>query len=82
MPASPRVQLDAGGWPSLLPPLPPLAWQVTRAGLLEWQGMDCTGAPELRLCGGGPNPALLAARVLAGELPRSTSPATRSWPAT
>jgi len=67
--AGKTVQIDAGGWPSLLPPLPPLAWQVTRAGLLEWQGMDRTGAPELRLSVAADNPALLAARVLAGELP-------------
>lgn len=64
-----RVLLDA--WPSLLPPPPVLAWQITPAGLLEWSGADAVGAPapELLLRVDAANPALLLARGLVGEAP-------------
>lgn len=64
------VQVDVSGWPSLLPPLPALAWRITPAGLLEWCGPG--GGPvaaDLRLGLVADNPALLAARLLSGDLP-------------
>jgi ubiquinone biosynthesis protein UbiJ len=63
------VQIEAAGWPSLLPPPPSLAWRITPAGLLEWCGADPPPAPELRLRLAADNPALLAARLAGGELP-------------
>ena len=61
--------LRAVNWPSLLPPPPALAWRVTAAGLLEW----CTGEPpprpDLAVDIEAGNPALLMARMLAGERP-------------
>jgi ubiquinone biosynthesis accessory factor UbiJ len=63
------VQIEAQGWPSLLPPLPPLAWRITPAGLLEWCGAEASPASELHLRVKADNPALLAARVASGEMP-------------
>lgn len=63
------VRIEVSGWPRLLPPLPPLAWRITPAGLVEWCGPEGLDAAELRLSVQGDNPALLAARVLAGDLP-------------
>lgn len=81
--AGKTLQIEAAGWPSLLPPLPLLAWQVTPAGLLEWCGSpagaetdaaEAAGLPppivpqlQLRVAAG--NPALLALRVAGGEMP-------------
>ena len=63
------VQIEAMGWPALLPPPPSLAWRITPAGLLEWCGAEPPPASELRLRLAADNPAWLAARLLAGELP-------------
>ena len=63
------LQIEATGWPRLLPPLPALAWRVTPAGLLEWCGLDVASGAELRLTVPADNPALLAARLAVGELP-------------
>jgi ubiquinone biosynthesis accessory factor UbiJ len=63
------VQIDVTGWPRLLPPLPGLAWRVTPAGLLEWCGAAPPPAAELRLSVVADNPALLAARLVGGEMP-------------
>lgn len=62
--------LDAQGWPSLLPPLPALAFRVTPAGLLEWCGADVPEAPDLRVSIDASNPALAVLRTLGGERPR------------
>ncbi|HNT38821.1 MAG TPA: hypothetical protein PKO45_06835 [Rubrivivax sp.] len=43
--AGKTLQIEAAGWPALLPPLPALVWQVTPAGLLEWCG---DAVPEAR----------------------------------
>ncbi|MCC7099130.1 MAG: hypothetical protein IT500_06035 [Rubrivivax sp.] len=67
--AGKTLQIEAAGWPALLPPLPRLAWQVTPAGLLEWGGEQGTADPELRLRVLADNPALLAARLAGGEMP-------------
>lgn len=63
------VQLEAAQWPSLLPSLPVLAWRITPAGLLEWAGSSPTTPPELTVRLMADNPALLAARLFAGEAP-------------
>lgn len=74
--AGKTLQIEAAGWPALLPPLPLLAWQVTPAGLLEWCGGADAGvdagpplAPQLQLRVAADNPVLLAARMAAGEMP-------------
>lgn len=56
-------------WPSLLPPPPALAWRVTPAGLLEWCGSDPPAQADLTALVEAANPALLMARMLAGERP-------------
>lgn len=61
------IQLD--GWPALLPRVPTLVWRITPAGLLEWAGLEPEGAAELQVHVDASNPALLAARALAGERP-------------
>jgi ubiquinone biosynthesis protein UbiJ len=63
------VRVEASAWPRLLPPLPPLAWRVTPAGLLEWCGPQALDAAELHLGVQADNPALLAAQLLAGDRP-------------
>ncbi|MBC7938526.1 MAG: hypothetical protein H7Z19_01985 [Chitinophagaceae bacterium] len=67
-----RLELQFTAWPGLLPAPPQLAWRITPAGLLEWCGLKSDGVElpadlSLRLDAG--NPALLAARLLAGEPP-------------
>ena len=60
------VVLSLAGWPKLLPPPPVLAWRVTPAGLLEWCA-EPGATPDLAVQIDASNPALLAARALAGE---------------
>jgi ubiquinone biosynthesis accessory factor UbiJ len=75
--ATQRLQRHAGrslvmkitGWPSLLPPPPTLAWRVTPAGLLEWCGPDSPSDANLTVQLDAPNPALLLAKMLAGDAP-------------
>lgn len=67
--AGKTLQIEAAGWPALLPPLPALAWCVTPAGLLEWCAQALPAPAELRLCVSAENPALLAARVAGGQMP-------------
>jgi ubiquinone biosynthesis protein UbiJ len=62
------MQLQFEHWPGLLPPLPPMAFRVTAAGLVEW----CAEAPpdaDLRIAVDASNPALLVARSLVGDRP-------------
>jgi ubiquinone biosynthesis protein UbiJ len=56
-------------WPKLLPPPPVLAWRVTPAGLLEWCGVEGVPTPDLAVQLDAANPALVLARMLAGEVP-------------
>jgi ubiquinone biosynthesis accessory factor UbiJ len=56
-------------WPGLLPAPPVLAWRVTPAGLLEWCGEQGAPTPDLAVQLEAPNPALLVAKALAGEMP-------------
>jgi ubiquinone biosynthesis accessory factor UbiJ len=61
--------LQLTGWPTLLPKPPELAWRVTPAGLLEWCG-PLQGPPsDLTILLDASNPALLLARLVAGEPP-------------
>lgn len=62
--------LQPDGWPTLLPPLPPLAFRVTPAGLFEWCGPDAPDSPDLRVGIDASNPALALVRTLTGERPR------------
>ena len=63
-----RVQFD--GWPSLLPPLPPTAFRVTPAGLVEWCGAEAPAEPDLRVNIDASNPALAMAQALSGTRPQ------------
>lgn len=67
-----RVALHLAGWPALLPPLPPLAWRITPAGLLEWCGEQPDAQADLTVRMDADNPALLAARLVAGDVPALT----------
>jgi len=70
-----RITLQPRGWPSLLPPLPSLAFVVTPAGLLEWAGREAadpaTVAPaaDLTVRFDAANPARLLATAVSGETP-------------
>ncbi len=64
------LHLELEGWPTLLPPLPPLAVRITPAGLLERCADDLADAPELRVTVDASNPALALVRALGGEKPR------------
>jgi ubiquinone biosynthesis accessory factor UbiJ len=57
------------GWPALLPAPPALAWCISPAGLLEWCGLELPPAPDLAVLLDAPNPALMLAKLLAGEAP-------------
>lgn len=63
------LQVELAGWPALLPPPPRIAFRVTPAGLLEWSADDDAAPPDLHVRVDAANPALLAARVMAGDTP-------------
>jgi ubiquinone biosynthesis accessory factor UbiJ len=74
------LKLVLAGWPSLLPPPPLLAWRISAAGLLEWQGPIAPGAagatqdvladnPDLLVTVDASNPAMLIARAIGGAAP-------------
>lgn len=62
-----RVHLEH--WPGLLPALPPLAFQITPAGLLEWRGLEAPDSADLHVRVDAANPARLVAQAVAGETP-------------
>lgn len=65
-----ELSVELGGWPTLLPPAPPMRWRVTPAGMLEWCGsVAAQGGADLRVVVEAGNPAALLARALAGERP-------------
>lgn len=64
-----RIELELQGWPKLLPAPSGLAWRVTPAGLLEWQGLVPQAGADLQVRMDASNPAALLARLLAGEAP-------------
>lgn len=63
------VALQLAGWPSLLPRPPSLVWRVTPAGLLEWCGSAPDTPADLSVNLDAANPAMLLARLAAGEAP-------------
>lgn len=63
------LALTLHNWPTLLPAPPALAWRITPAGMLEWAGADGVPLPDLAVQVDAGNPALLAARMLAGQAP-------------
>lgn len=63
------IELVLSGWPALLLPPPPCAFRITPAGLLEWSGLERSEPAELTVRIDASNPALLAAKALAGEPP-------------
>jgi ubiquinone biosynthesis protein UbiJ len=69
------ISLTLERWPSLLPPVPPLAFLVTPAGLLEWAGdVGDTAQPptaaDLQVRIDAANPAMLMVQGLSGQRPR------------
>ena len=64
------MQLHFDGWPSVLPPLPALAFRVTPAGLVEWCGAEFSAEPDLRVRIDASNPAAAMAQALAGTRPK------------
>lgn len=67
--AGKTLQIEASGWPTLLPPLLPLAWRITPAGLLEWCGADVPVHAELCLRVNAANPLRLALDLAGGQRP-------------
>jgi ubiquinone biosynthesis accessory factor UbiJ len=68
-----RIVLRLERWPALLPEVPPLAFFVTSAGLLEWEQTAHAGfaAPaDLQVSVDAANPALMMVQGLAGRRPR------------
>jgi len=63
------VQLDLSNWPTLLPAPPALRFGVTPAGLLEWQPDAGAAEADLQVGLDASTPALLAAGMLAGDMP-------------
>jgi ubiquinone biosynthesis accessory factor UbiJ len=63
------MMLRIAQWPALLPAPPVMAWRITPAGLLEWCGVEGAPAPDLAVQLDAPNPALLIAKAVAGEVP-------------
>lgn len=68
--AGKRLRITLQGWPTLLPPMPALAFLITPAGLVEWCGLEAVGAVELEVSVDASNPLALAARAAAGERPK------------
>ena len=64
------IELHFEGWPTLLPPMPPTAFRVTPAGLIEWCGAELPPEPDLRVSIDAANPALAMAQALAGTRPK------------
>jgi len=57
-------------WPSLLPALPVLAFDITPAGLIEWRGdTEDAAIVDLRVTVDASNPALAIVRGLGGTRP-------------
>lgn len=63
------IRLQMNGWPALLPPVPELAFTITPAGLLEWNGDAVPATVDLSVNVDASNPALAVARGLSGERP-------------
>lgn len=70
--AGKRIALHLAGWPPLLPAVPPLAFGITPAGLLEWDGSELPPPAEadLQVTVDASNPALSLVQGLTGQRPR------------
>jgi ubiquinone biosynthesis accessory factor UbiJ len=64
------ILLQFDGWPSLLPPLPVMAFRITPAALVEWCGTELPPDHELRVAIDASNPALAFVQALGGKRPR------------
>jgi ubiquinone biosynthesis protein UbiJ len=64
------MQFHFDGWPSMLPPWPPLFFRVTPAGLIEWCGDVPSEEPALRVTIDASNPALAMVQALGGVRPK------------
>ena len=64
------ILLQFEGWPSLLPPLPLMAFRITPAALLEWCGAEAPADADLRVTVDASNPALAFVQALGGKRPR------------
>jgi ubiquinone biosynthesis accessory factor UbiJ len=64
------IQLELHNVPPPLPVPPALVFEVTPAGLLEWQGPRIAEHVDLHVRVDASNPAGMLARLLAGERPR------------
>ena len=67
-----RLRVEWVDWPSLVPAPPDVTFEVTPAGLLQWcdaVGLTNDSPAELHLSVVAANPALLLARLAAGERP-------------
>ena len=64
------VQFQFDGWPSVLPPLPSIAFRVTPASLLEWCGPEPMFEADLRVSIDASNPALAMVQAMTGERPK------------
>jgi ubiquinone biosynthesis protein UbiJ len=67
--AGATLQVEFAGWPTLLPPLPTVAYRITPAGLVEWLGGERLDAPVLRIEVDASNPALSFVQALGGQRP-------------
>lgn len=66
-----RIVVLLDRWPSLLPPMPPLAFSVTPAGLLEWcEAEGAQAGADLQVTVDASNPALAMVKGLTGDRPR------------
>lgn len=68
--AGKRFALQLLGWPSLLPPPPAMSFSVTPAGLLEWDGTEAAGVPDLALMLDTSHPVRRFGELLRGERPQ------------
>jgi ubiquinone biosynthesis accessory factor UbiJ len=64
------ILLQFEGWPSLLPPLPVMAFRITPAALVEWCGPDALADVDLRVSIDASNPALAFVQALGGKRPQ------------
>jgi ubiquinone biosynthesis protein UbiJ len=66
------LEVGPEGWPGWLPPWPRLVFQITPAGLLEWQGeaMPASGLPEpdLKVVLDATNPIRLGLQMLGSPM--------------
>lgn len=63
------VQVLPERWPALLPALPPVAFRITPAGLLEWGGTPPSTEAGLRIALDASNPLALLFDGLSGRKP-------------